>query len=231
MFRRKDNLIVTQSEHSRISGELTLLFGRFLDLDVRKLAGAVAVHDWPHFGGAQADVIEIGKKTEAQQRELVERLAGELPVDPFTELVMRMHWQRLSEESDVEMRAAANQSRIDSLKSELGLEQSQANRLDRWTDICDALAFYLSQGLDSSGKDVLPDIEGERSWSFHWTVASEVLSIHQVRVGPANAVVHRDEAMDTQPFETRLSLLSYESDGYPQELSPTFRVILCRFGA
>lgn len=231
MFRRNDNLVVTQSEHSRLSGEIALLFGRFFDLDVRQLAGAIAIHDWPHFGGSQADVIEIGKKTDDQQRELVERLAGTLPVDGFTELVMRMHWERLSEEADVELPSAVNHSRIESLKTELAVDSPSANRLDRWTDVCDALAFYLSRGTDSAGKDVLPDLAGERSWSFHWSVASDRLSIHQVRVGPANAVVHRDEAMDVQPFDDDLSLLMYQSDGYPQKLSPVFRVVRCRFGA
>ena len=176
-------------------------------------------------------MIEIGKKTDDQQRELVERLAGQLPVDSFTELVMRMHWKRLSDEADVELRNAVNQSRIETLMSQLNVNAAQANRLDRWTDVCDALAFYLSQGMDSAGKFVLPDLLGERSWSFHWSVEDNLLSVHQVRVGAANAVVHRDEAMDVQSFDEDLSLLMYQSESYPQELSPLFRVIRCRFGA
>ncbi len=231
MFRRRDNLVVTQSEHSRLSGEIALLLGRLFEQDISRLAGAIAVHDWPHFGGSQADTIEIGKKTAEQQRELVGRLSGELPVDEYTELVMRLHWKRLTDEADVELRTAINQDRINWLMEQLDWGVDVAGRLDHWTDICDGLAFYLSQGSESAGKDVLVDLAGERSWSFHWSVGPGSLSIHQVRIGRADALVHRDEALDLVSFETDTSLLAYQADGYPQKLSPVMKVICCRFGA
>lgn len=231
VFRRNDKLVVTQSEHSRLSGEIALMLGRLFEQDIHRLAGAIAVHDWPHFGGSQADTIEIGKKTAAQQRELVERLSADLPVDPYTELVMRMHWKRLTDEADVELRTAVNQGRIDDLMEQLGFDIGTAGRLDHWTDVCDGLAFYLSQGSESAGKDVLLDLAGERSWSFHWSVRADYLSIHQVRVGRPDALVHRDEALDLVAFDTDMSLLAYQADGYPQKLSPVMKVICCKFGA
>lgn len=230
MFRRKDNLVVTQSDHSHLSGQIALLLGAGFGIDVTSLAGSIALHDWPHFAGSQADVIEIGKKSDDDQRTLVSRLAGELPVDTFTELLIRMHWQRLSDDADVELQNAINQDRIDKLRAALSMEQVGAHRIDRWTDVCDALAFYLSQGAESAGKDVLPDLAGERSWSFHWTVTTESLSIHQIRVGRADAVVHTDEAFDLNPMETELSLVMYQAEKYPQELSPIMRQIKCRLG-
>jgi|GEM_PF-5169441 len=230
MFRRKDNLIVTQAEHSHLSGQIAFLLGRVLGLDVARLAAAIALHDWPHFAGSHADTIEIGAKSEAQQRALVDRLSGELPVNEFTELVIRLHWQRLTEESDVELRSQFNQERIEQLRQNMGLDTEGAHRIDRWTDTCDALAFYLSRGSESAGKDVLPDLAGEQSWSFHWATTSDSLSIHQIRVGRADSVVHRDEALDVQPFESELFLLAYAADNYPRELAPQMRAIRCRLG-
>ena len=54
MFVRSDNRIVTQAEHSRLSGAFASLLGRTLNLTVCKLAGAIALHDWPHFSGPDA---------------------------------------------------------------------------------------------------------------------------------------------------------------------------------
>ena len=230
MFCRQDNLIVTQSDHSHLSGQIAFLLGRVFGLDVTRLSGAIALHDWPHFAGAHADTIEIGKKSEEHQLALVNRLSGEIPVNEFTEIVIRLHWQRLTEESDIDLRSEFNQKRIEQLRQSMGLDTEGAHRIDRWTDVCDALAFYLSRGSESAGKEVLPDLAGEQSWSFHWTITSDSLSIHQIRVGRADSVVHRDEALDVNPFETELSLLAYDAENYPQKLAPQMRVIRCRLG-
>ena len=82
MFRRKDNLVVTQVEHSRLSAELAILIGTSIGFEDRRLFGAIALHDWPHFPGPHVvDTIEIGTKTRDQQLELIGRLQDEMPLD------------------------------------------------------------------------------------------------------------------------------------------------------
>ena len=229
MFRRKDGFTVSQAEHSRLSGEVALLLGSYLGEPIEKLAGAIALHDWPHFGGSHADTIEIGRKTQEQQQELVERLAGKLPLDPFAELITRLHWQRLTDESETELRDAINQQRIDQLQSELNLSANQAQGYDRWTDFCDAVAFYLSRGDEFATKDQrLPSLAEPGAWEFAWSVGPVTLRISSVRGGETLKSTHFGTKPDLDPCERTVSLVLYSSEFYPDVLQPTMHSILCR---
>lgn len=213
MFVRSDNRIVTQAEHSRLSGALASLLGRTLNLTVCKLAGAIALHDWPHFGGVHADTIQIGKKTEAEQRQLVERLSGSLPLDEFTELVVRLHWQRLTDESDIALQDAINQDRIDRIIASLSLTSKQVLAIDAWTDFCDTLAFHLSRGSSAKGEFRLCDPDGDRTWSLEWSTANELLVVKNV----------------VSPMESFASLVAYQAETYPSVLNPMMLQIRCQF--
>ena len=213
MFRRRDRLIVSQFEHSRLSGVLARNLGECLDVQHAELFGAIALHDWPHFAGdLTSDIIEIGKKTPEQQRLLVQRLADALPLDPFTELVVRAHWARLSD-GDVQ-RAAADPSRMGWLLARCELTSVDVSRLDCWTDFCDELAFYLSRGDSAAGEFVLPDVVGNRNeWKLSWKAQPGTLQVE--------GLAHR--------LEFQISLLAYAAESYPETLVPSWLKISCSF--
>ena len=218
---------MTQAEHSRLAGEVALLIGSYLGEPISKLAGSIALHDWPHFGGSHADTIEIGKKTDEQQRQLVARLAGKLPLDPFTELVTRLHWQRLTDESETELQDAINQGRIEELQSQLEIPNDKARDYDRWTDLCDAVAFYLSRGDRFGTKAKLPGLN-DGAWEFFWNVDVETFTIRAVRGGETLNATHFGRKPDHVPLETTMSIQLYDSEFYPELLVPTLRSIHCR---
>lgn len=212
MFRRADNLTVTQAEHSRLAGELALLLGQALELDVARLAGAIALHDWPHFDGVHADTIQIGTKTAQQQRELVQRLSGSLPLDEFTELVVRLHWQRLSMESDSQIQSAINQDRIEELRRAAGLSVRESQNLDGWTDLCDSLAFYLARGEAAEGEFHLSALQSDASWKLRWQTQPDKLTVTGVK----------------REVLSYVSLVVYDSAMYPEVLTPRMWSIACR---
>lgn len=232
MFLRKDGKVVTQAEHSRLSGELALLLGQFLQQDVARLAGAIAVHDWPHFGGSHVDNIEIGQKSAADQRMLVDRLAADLPFDDFTELIMRMHWRRLSDDSDVELRDAVSDTRIDELRRAEGISVTRAERLDAWTDICDALAYYVSLDLTASPAFELPGLAGDDQWQLTTRIEPGLLDIASRaigRVGGAKAAGATASGCSETVLRDRVSLVCYKGEPYPEVLVPSMFSVVCTF--
>lgn len=212
MFRRRDQLVVTQFEHSRLSGQLAVLLGQALRYENPELCGAIALHDWPHFSNAWlADTIAVGAKTDAQQRELVQRLRGDLGLDAYTELIVRMHWRRLSgaEHEDWD---AVSESRIADLLAKLSLDRDTAEMLDEWTDACDALSFYLSRGDEAEGELCLATPEPHR-YRLRWQTESRSLLVRGVR----------------EPMECVVPLLAFGAAGYPDVLVPVMGRISCRF--
>ena len=215
MFRRQQGGIVSQREHSRFSGELASLIGLAVGVDQSRLFAAIAWHDWPHFSqGVEGDTVEIGQKTNQQQHALLDRLAGDQPFDAFTELIMRWHWRRLN----VQMGRPAddqNIQRVESLCRDLGLDEQQMARYDRWTDFCDALAFYVSRGEAAEGDFALPDPVQDRQWGLHWRTSGDAVVVEHV----------------PHPFRGQLSLMIYDAAGYPDRLQPDFVRVSCQFAA
>ena len=210
MFRR-GNLIVTQWEHSRLSGTLASFLGAASGVNNPPLFGAIALHDWPHFPGTGvADVIEIGHKSSAQQQELLSRLAQPLPLDPLTELIVRLHWQRLSED-DAELQDAIDGARIETLRRQLGLSRKQMKRFDQWTDLCDMFAFYLSRGDSTEGNCELADPKNQAAWDLSWTITPTHLDVRGLPL----------------PADCEVSLLAFDADSYPDVLQPSFVRISC----
>ena len=207
MFLRSDGLVVTQWEHSRLSGRLAMLMSEAAGVACPFLCGAIALHDWPHFAdGALADRIAIGRKTSEQQRELTMRLAQPLPLDAFTELIVRLHWKRLSEQ-DPDSGATVEASRIAELRRQLRISHREADRFDQWTDLCDTLGFHLSRADCAEGSCTLPNpIAESGGWELSWSVSRDSL---RVRGLPS-------------PGKHAISLLAFASDGYPQALQSHF---------
>lgn len=240
MFLREDGTVVTQAEHSRLSGELALLLGQFLRQDVARLAGAIALHDWPHFGGSHVDNIEIGQKSDADQRMLVDRLAADLPFDDFTELIMRMHWRRLTDESDVELRDAVSDARIEELRRAEEISATQLERLDVWTDVCDALAYYVSLSLTASPAFELPSLSGDDRWELTTRIEPGLLEIASRKLvdagedagegagRPATTEASNSERSGAV-LRDRVSLVSYEGEPYPELLVPSMYSVVCTF--
>ncbi len=210
MFRR-GNLIVTQWEHSRLSGTIASFLGAASGVSNPPLCGAIALHDWPHFPGTGvADVIEIGHKSIAQQQALLSRLSQPLPLGALTELIVRLHWQRLSQD-DAELQDAIDEQRIDSLRQQLGLSLAQMKRIDQWTDLCDMFAFYLSRGDSAEGNCELADPQDQVAWDLSWTVTPTHLDIRGLPL----------------PADCEVSLLAFDADGYPGVLQPSFVRVSC----
>ena len=216
MFRRSNNLIVTQWEHSHLSGRLAALLGKAAGVCNPELFGAIALHDWPHFAmTGLTDEIVIGDKTVQQQRELLGRLAQPLPLEPYTELIVRLHWSRLSQ-GDPDLCEVLDQQRLETLRQQLGFSHAQLERLDRWTDLCDTLAFYLSRGESATGSDELPDPDRDRSnWDLHWVVSPDSLEVRGL----------------PRPYRSEIMLLTFQSEGYPEQLKPAVLDIACVFAA
>jgi hypothetical protein len=209
MFRHRNGLIVSQWEHSRLSGELALLVGQATGVDFPELFAAIALHDWPHFRNEPlADQIAIGEKTAEQQRELASSLRSDIPFSPLVQLVILLHWKRLSDE--VEIHDAINDERLHTLMKNVGIDQDTAERMDRWTDLCDTFAFYISRGEAAHGKFLLPHPrDAFRSWKLAWHVNEDHLEI-------------RGLGSDVR---SSLRFVAYDSVGYPNLLSPQFLAI------
>lgn len=207
MFRRANQQIVTQWEHSRLSGEIGMLLGAAADYDDPELFGAIALHDWPHFqDDPLTDEIEIGTKTDQQQEMLIRRLGDPLPIAPLAELLTLMHWRRLGAHDTV-IQEVIRPARIASLRQDLGLAETTAGRMDTWTSLCDGLAFYLSRGEAADGTSLLLHPREEAiDWNLDWQVAPDT-----VRIQGLPYRVHRE-----------LSLLVFAAEGYPTALQPRF---------
>ena len=126
---------------------------------------------------------------------------------------MRLHWQRLSDESDIALQDAINQDRIDQLIASLSLTSKQVLAIDGWTDFCDTLAFHLSRGSDANGEFRLCDPNDDRTWTLEWSTTKEMLVVRNVAAS----------------FETIAALVAYRAETYPSVLSPTMLQIRCQF--
>jgi hypothetical protein len=76
---------------------------------------------------------------------------------------------------------------------------------------------------------VLPDLGGERAWEFHFRGRDDEWQVSHIRAGGPGDDTHYGETPDLEPWDSELSLLAYESDGYPQRLVPVMKVIRCTF--
>ncbi len=182
------------------------MLGVATGVDFPELFAAIALHDWPHFeSDPLADSIVIGEKTAEEQRLLTDRLCGELPLSPLAQLVVLMHWQRLSNEKQVKM--AIDERRVDMLLRSLGIQQQTAARMDQWTNLCDTFAFFLSRGEEAEADTLLQDPrDPARSWRLGWKIAADRLDVQGGEI----------------PLEREICLLTYASDGYPDSLTPRF---------
>lgn len=225
MFHRKDKRVVTQWEHSRLSGELALLLCSLFRVQtapvaIPELCGAIALHDWPHFAGDFNDTIVVGAKTDEQQRQLVERLSGPLPLNPLAELIVRLHWIRMS---DGDVRAAIDLDSVDRLRRDLNLTAQQATQIDGWTEVCDSIAFYIARGQSVREQHALAHLGNGQQLEFCLQVQSDLVSISDIRSSDGGRV-------EINPIACRVPLLTYRREGYPQTLWPEMDSIHCEFG-
>jgi hypothetical protein len=213
MFHHRHGYVVPQWEHSRLSGSLAVLLGQATGVQFAELFAAIAMHDWPHFRhDPLADQIVVGEKTEQQQRELSQRLRSELPLAPLVQLVVLLHWRRLSD--DVDITDAIDEARIAALLDTLGMDREEADRADHWTHLCDALAYYLSRGEEAQAEMQLPDpFDSARQWRLSWEVTADRLVVRGCG----------------SELRSQLCLLMYKASGYPNQLSPKFQNINIEF--
>ncbi len=206
MFRRADGWTVPQWEHSRLSGDLAVALCAAMGVSEPDFCGAVALHDWPHFvAGGLFDRVAIGDKSDQQQRQLLARLSGPLPLGPLTELVVLLHWRRLSPDLWEQLNAVEMEERIADLQHQIGLSNDQSTELDRWTELCDVLSFHASFGHEANGRARLTrPFRGGDAVVIRWNVSAEKIAIDG----------------KFQPVHRQLSLYAFQS-GYPQELAPS----------
>jgi hypothetical protein len=204
MFERADGYIVTQWEHSRLSGEVAAAMCTGLGAVAPDWCGAIAMHDWPHLDlGGLFDKISVPHSSDRERQELLSRLAGEIPLGPLEQLVVLQHWRRLLPELWQEnLGTDFYERRRAVLLRDLRMTPGEADNMDRWCSWCDAVAFYLARGERSLGQICLTPPGHDVPYCVDWQIGS-----NRVEIGGGLHSVRRE-----------LSWYGWKSEGYPQNL-------------
>ncbi len=152
MFKSKSHaLIIPQSEHLRLAGELAMLWGNSAfelpPLPRLSLLAGIALHDR---GYGYLDNIAIGGAPEKVWLE-VTRQGFFMPCsDPITDLVVRHHLLRLvsgygASAAQAQL-AAEMRLTIQQQLAQYGLDAALFAQVDRMTQFCDAVAFDFCWG-------------------------------------------------------------------------------------
>ncbi|MFG0258296.1 MAG: DUF3891 family protein [Phycisphaerales bacterium JB043] len=226
MFRlRSPDVVVSQHEHSRISGELARRWGneRFdtPELDTNAFVAGVTLHDW-HYGVQDTlslDAEHVSRRDEETWRDwvAVHARSSELRMDdPIVEIVAKMHIRRLLDDvdrDDAERVRRTLESRIDELIASSAIPRQRFEWADHITRACDLLAFYLFREDHTSGEFEVPTRAGS---------LETIQMRYEMGIGT-------DIRVDPWPFDRdaiELNYVAYDRDSYPS----TQRPVMMRLG-
>jgi len=167
MFRSKSRaIIVPQSEHLHLAGELARLWGNAdFDLppfDRESIVAGIGGHDR---GYGYIDNWPIGGMDEETWNDIARRGFAMQCSDPVADLIAKYHVRRLAGYSDLPSRKAMDAEFSAKIAETLvahGLSQDVFDRIDRITNLCDMISFAFCFEEESTGTvEIFPRNCGE----------------------------------------------------------------------
>ncbi|MHC4975059.1 MAG: DUF3891 family protein [Planctomycetota bacterium] len=231
MFRLSSTgVVVSQQEHSRISGELASRWGNEWfdrpDLDLEAFVAGVTLHDW-HYGVQDTlplDAAHASRRDEDDWEDWVaiHTNAESLRMNnPVVETIAKMHVRRLLDDvdrEDAERMRTVLDGQLDDLIAQTGISRERFEWGDRVTCACDLLAFFLFREDHLSGTFDAPTRVG---------TDESVEMRYEISLG-------REIRVDPWPFERdafEVRYIGHASDTYPSTLHPIpMRVLVDRLG-
>ena len=220
MFKSKIRpILIPQNEHGRLAGTLAAAWGNeYFDrpvFDFQSFVRGVTFHDW-HYGPLDND--PIGETSETDWLAIVRRGIEHRFEDPVTDLVAKLHIQRLlgGRESPV---VAAFSEQVGAHIAERLPETRHFLTVFQWADtitaFCDMVAFDFSFERPLARE---MDVYAHRKDTETSTIRYEIRPRGEIRVDPWPFSMEAVQGL----------ILGYQRSGYPDDPIPEivpFRVV------
>jgi hypothetical protein len=212
MFRSKVRpIIIPQYEHGRLSGTLAALWGnQDFDrpaLDFASFVHGVTFHDW-HYG--LVDNLGIGEASQDEWLDLVCKGVEYWFEDPVSDIVAKLHLQRLLQERDspkITEFLKHIEARIIERLQQTRFSIEPFEWADRITACCDQIAFDFSFEIPIRAS---VKVFARRSAEEATDISYEIRQDGEIAVDPWPFGVDSFQGI----------LTGYQVEGYPEKLMP-----------